>query len=69
MPTTTPNVIYVNFKTKEASFVGYSNNPIRVGPIMSIIDNVQHITIHLSIKEIKTLREPQYQQLQITNQM
>ncbi len=58
-------IIYVNFKTKEASFVGYSTNPIIVGPTHSLIDGVLHLTAHLSLDEIKALRKPFYQQLQL----
>jgi len=42
---------------------------VSVGPVMSLIGGkdggVHHITIHMSIQEIKDLRIPQFQQLQL----
>ncbi|CBW47084.1 hypothetical protein [Roseovarius Plymouth podovirus 1] len=63
--TDSPNVIYVNFQTKEASFVGHSSAPIIVGPILSLVDGVPHLTVDMTLDEIKALKEPQYQQLQL----
>lgn len=58
-------IIYVNFTTKEASFVGYSAAPIIVGPTHSLVDGVLHLTAHLSLSEIKALKKPVYQQAQL----
>jgi len=57
-------VIYVN-SLGEASYVGASSFPPQVGPILSNIDGVIHITGHLSISEIYNLRENVYQQVQL----
>lgn len=58
-------IIYVNFTTGEASFVGPSSTPIQVGPTHSIIDGKTYLTVHLSLAEIKALKGPTYQQLQL----
>lgn len=58
-------VLYVNFTTKEVSYVGPSSTLPIIGPILSIIDGITYVTAHLSIKEIHGLRKPVYQQLQL----
>lgn len=58
-------VVYVNFRTKEASFVGWSDKPIVVGPIFSIVDGRTYFTAGMSVAEIKALQRPFYQQLQL----
>lgn len=61
-------IYYVNFRTKEVSPVGYSATPIRVGPIMSLVDGVLHITVDKDLDQIKALKKPVYQQLQLTKE-
>ena len=58
-------VIYVNFTTGEASYVGPSSSLPIVGATHSIIDGVLHLTAHLSLKEIHGLRKLVYQQPQL----
>lgn len=58
-------ILYVNFTTKEVSFVGPSNVLPIVGATHSIIDGVLHLTAHLKTDEIHRLRKPVYQQPQL----
>jgi len=58
-------VLFVNFRTKEVSPVGWPSQVPIVGPVLTRIDGMLHFTADKTIEEIKALRKPLYQQLQI----